>query len=483
MDALLTWRPFAERAREWSARPLLLLLLALILGMLVRQAPAAIVGLAALAFLCRTRSAWLALGLGLILGLIRAPAPIPTERTDLGEFRGVVQVVQVPQNTRKGMRMIVRSGSERLLLQVERGTDLSLGDLVRIEGQFKSLPTPTRKYWLNWGVAATLQPTEPPEVLQRGLFFWRWGLDLRHRFVSYTDAMLEDRAANVVDALCFNVDAELSTEFREALANSGTIHIISTSGVHVMIVALALGVLLRPLPVPRWVMLLILTGLLFLYAAAAGFRAPAVRAVLMALLVAWAYLFRRQGDPISAWAFAAVLHLIWIPEVLRDISFQLSFTIVGSLVFFARLPETSPQDYLSSLVQSARFGLAASLVATVASIPIIAFIFGRVSLISIVANLAIGFVLLPIMLAALGAWLISGLTPLGEAIGAGLMRLVVEPLTGYLIMMVRAMGDPSWSAISVPPFGVGWVFAFYVGALVLWCPKPRPDPQALPGRG
>ena len=84
MDALLTWRPFAERAREWSARPLLLLLLALILGMLVRQAPAAIVGLAALAFLCRTRSAWLALGLGLILGLIRAPAPVPTERTDLG---------------------------------------------------------------------------------------------------------------------------------------------------------------------------------------------------------------------------------------------------------------------------------------------------------------------------------------------------------------------------------------------------------------
>ncbi len=460
-------------ATEWTSRPLLLGMAGLLVGMVSTIHVWHIVFLFPFLAVCRNNRAFVALFIGLILGFIRAPlSPVETS-AEVRSFQGKAHVIQVPQNTSRGMRVMIESGSSRYLLRVNRDADISFGDLVEVRGEVVPLPEQSAKYWNGQGVSSSIQADTHPRVLRRGWPIWRWALYMRRSFVAYTDSTLDDRAANVVDALCFNVDAELDQGFRDALRRSGTVHIISTSGIHVMIVAVALAWLLQLLPLPRWSLLVVLAAVLLLYAGAAGFRPPAVRAVVMALIVACAYAFRREGDGLSAWAFAASINLLWTPEVIRDIGFQLSFVIVGALVMFAHLPRTEPSDLLGNIGKSVKALLWASVVATLGSAPLVAYAFGQVSLVSIFANLAIELVLTPIMVVALIAWLASSIPGVGPPLCAGLMQVVVEPLTGYLIMMVHVFGDPEWAAIKVPEFNAYWLVLIYGVGILLWRPRSR----------
>ena len=146
-----------------------------------------------------------------------------------------------------------------------------------------------------------------------------------------------------------------SEESREFLV-TGTIHILSISGLHVGILALALLKVLRTLAVPHgWslVSVALCTGLYMLLVRA---ETPVVRATLLVWLSCLAALVGRRSLALNALAVAAILVLLWHPPEIFRIGTQLSFVSTAVLIAAAAaLPsQRASGDPIDRLIQRSR---------------------------------------------------------------------------------------------------------------------------------
>jgi len=169
-------------------------------------------------------------------------------------------------------------------------------------------------------------------------------------------------------------------------------------------------------------------------------------------------------------ALAALVYLVASPRSLQDVGFQLSFATVFGLALALR-PGPSPGGLWRRGGRSVGDVARASGTATPASGPRVAHQAGLLSFASIPANVLIAFVLPPLMVTSLGALAASTLLP---AVAAGAMRLVVEPLAGWVLWVVSTLGAHPWAAVVVPPFHPYWIAVYYGVWLVLWRRTPRP---------
>ncbi len=196
--------------------------------------------------------------------------------------------------------------------------------------------------------------------------------------------------------------AWLAEDDVEALQASGLSHVISVSGLHVgllggliffvvwKLVALLPIVALR-LDARKVAALVALCGT-GAYCVFTGAEAPAVRAFIMSAIAFGAILLNRKAISMRGLAIAAICVLVALPESAIDPGFQMSFLATAALValweIWERRREGAPE--LSWLQRAAMWlvgAAATSVVAGLATAPISAATFGRVSVWSLPANL------------------------------------------------------------------------------------------------
>ncbi len=461
---------------EWQGRTLVGLAFSLALGLAARQEPWLWLLFPLVLLLLGRPVRWLLGGVFLLIGVSLAPS-LPTRFVQ--EFSGIADqfiVISAPRPSYSGERCIVSDGQRRLVLQYSTRFNIAYGDTVFVRGSLGPLSKSGFEYWKYQGVSGQLRASEI-RVMRPGPMVGSWGQSLRRNFVSFTHRHLSGDRAAIVKALCFNHDTELSQELKDDLRRSGTIHVISTSGLHVMIVAAVLTLILRVLPIPRWMQIGVLVLILCVYAAAAGIRPPMVRSVAMVLPMVVAYLFRRESDGLSVVAFSAILTMLWMPYAVWDIGFQLSFTSVLGLVLFGPRQWQSSGSVMGYIGLRVRDLAWASAVATVATAPLLAYHFGRFSIMGIVGNLAVAPVVGVITVGSLGAWAIEGLLP-GPA---GLIMRAMDALAAYLQVAVKLCGDVPFAEVSTVSFPPAWIWVIYMLGFSLWRSEKRPaDAEPLP---
>lgn len=180
-----------------------------------------------------------------------------------------------------------------------------------------------------------------------------------------------------------------------ALKISGIRHIVAVSGLHVTILLSVLTVLTGR---RRGLMAALGLPLLALFALVAGMTPSVVRACIMQALMILAPGFRREYDPPTALAAAALTMLAVNPLVITSVSFLLSAgCVVGLTGFSGRISawaldrkrfgrfrgKSLPVRLLHRAVQS----VSVTLGATAVTMPLSAYSFGTVSLIGILTNL------------------------------------------------------------------------------------------------
>ena len=400
---------------------------------------------------------------GFALGVILTPREPPPTPLNQAFVNGPGIIVSVPEVSAGGRRSIVRLETGDYFLYHEASSMLSLGDEISVKGVIKPL-TEGSDWARRKGISGQVVPNEL-RVLKPGSDFARLGLAWREGFLGFCRSTMGAPAAQAVGALCFNAGGQLDRETKLNLQRSGTMHIISVSGLHVMIFALGLSGLLSVFPVPRIAQLGLLILLLAIYATATGLQPPVVRSAVMAAIVFCAYIVRREPDLLSALAIAALVFLLWNPASILDIGFQLSFVTVGMLALYLK-PADAPETGLAARqwFQVRRLAVA-SVVASAGSAPIVAYHFGIVSIISVLANLLIVAALAPVTLLALASF---GISFVSLALSVGLMRLVVEPLTGWILLVVNVLGSLPFAAVEVPPFNGYWLVPIYAAMLLTW---------------
>ncbi len=529
------------RWKDLGIRPLLFPVLALGLGSalpaLARPAPAVIACLAAalatIAFALRAREgAHLALLASAILtGAVLAAraersTPLPVGRPVLLEGRlasaeaharggrGVLEVSRVDDQTARARTRLWWSDPEshpwagqRVRLRTQLRADVGpeswgqpdLGAAARARGLLTSgriLP-------------GSLVPLSAPDDWRR------WVSERREAFGRWTRGRLADAdAAALVCALAAGLRSELAPEWEDRFARSGLAHVLSVSGLHVAALALVLAALLAGMlrGVPALVLrldarrpaALAALPLVWGYVVFTGNQPPAVRSALMLALVLAGRALQRHTDALNALALAAGLLLVADPASVRDLSLQLSFTAVLALVLLAprlralvpvRPPDPRCPHRWRRAVEQVREALlgvfTASAAVTLASVPLVATAFHRISLVGCVVNvlaLPVASVLTLACAVTAGAFCLSPALAAAPLLVASLAARALLALVGAgAAVPLGVLPSPSFSwpagaAFALGLLGValgvrrsGWVVALAVAAVLA---RPLVEPRA-----
>ena len=136
----------------------------------------------------------------------------------------------------------------------------------------------------------------------------------------------------VYQAMLLGRKNHLSSKQKDAFRTTGTMHFFAISGLHIGVIALTFSYALRLLRLPTWLSPWIGLSLLFLYVKITGSTPSAVRAFLMTGFYWMAFSCRRQSSPFAALIGSAVFVLCVLPEQLWSLGFQLSYSVVASIL-------------------------------------------------------------------------------------------------------------------------------------------------------
>ena len=188
----------------------------------------------------------------------------------------------------------------------------------------------------------------------------------------------------VVEGIVLGDDRGLSPGLKTAFRRSGLYHLLAVSGQNVVLIAGGVLALVVLLGLPRVVGHLGALAAIGAYVLAVGPQPSVIRAAVAGAAVSIAWLAGRDRDAWHVLLLAAVVLLAWSPYALFDPGFQLSFAaVVAIFVLVPRLLELL-EGY--PLPASVRLTAAVSAACGIATAPVLAFRFGAVPILGIVAN-------------------------------------------------------------------------------------------------
>ncbi len=214
---------------------------------------------------------------------------------------------------------------------------------------------------------------------------------IREQLVFEIVHTLDGDVGAVVSGICYGADEGLSSKAVSDFRACGVSHLFAVSGMHMTVLVQGLAWLLHRLRAPRVVRGPVCGLFLWMFMAIVGFSASVVRAGVVNLVCLAATLFRRQADTRNSLGVALVLLLAGDPFAAYDAGLLLSFTATFGLVYWtapiqAFLLGERELKYAVKLRRALASVIALSVAAMCATLPVCAVLFGRVSVVSVLAN-------------------------------------------------------------------------------------------------
>ena len=358
-----------------------------------------------------------------------------------------------------------------LLARFLPGGEWHYGDVVRLRGHLKTPPEfedfSYRDYLARQGILTYMPDatvwrmpyTDGNPVLRLVFAFKEHAIDHIYR-------IFPEPEASLLAGILLGNDNGLPAALQEAFQNTGTAHIIAISGFNIAIIAGLFIALFSRLLGPRRGAYAAIAGIA-IYTILVGATPSVVRAAIMGGLAIFArQLGRRQVGMNTLTASAAFMAVI-NPQVLWDVSFQLSFAATLGLILYAqplqewltrllasRLPVKTARRIAAPVGMYMLFSLAAQLT----TLPIVTYQFKRISLISIFANpLILPFQPALMVLAGLAVLLSFLYLPLGTLVG-----WAAWPFAAYTNRAVEFFNRLPHGVVNLGEFSFLFVFIFYI---------------------
>lgn len=227
---------------------------------------------------------------------------------------------------------------------------------------------------------------------------------LRRKIAKRIDAVLPPRTAHIAKALVTGESKEIDPALADAYRNAGIAHILAVSGLHMTLIAgfvfflvrslLALSVTVSLKFSTKKIAAFCALAATFCYLKLAGAPISGIRAFIMLSFALGAVFFDRRALSLANVCWAAFLILLFTPESLLSVSFQLSFAAVLALICayeagidkaVRRLEQS--ESVLLYLLAFALGILLTSLTAGIATAPFAAYHFKRIANYTLLGNL------------------------------------------------------------------------------------------------
>lgn len=301
---------------------------------------------------------------------------------------------------------------------------------------------------------------------------------IRQRLKHIIDNSMEYKNASFVQAILLGLQRQITPQLRETFSASGVAHILTISGTHFGLLALAVFAMVRRLILllpekllirltlyitPSQIAVVSAFIVLTVYLAVSGWKIPSIRAFIMFGVYLLSIFFTRRNKALNALALAAVIIVLWQPEALFSLSFQLSFLAVFFIVLGLQrfyLNQTLKRTILDKL----KVMLFVTLLALAGTAPLIAKAFNQFSFMSFAANLVIPsfvcFLILPLV------FLSSLLATLFNLSTMPFISLI-QPLVETVIWIVKLLSSLPLAGTSVASPALIVIFLYYAGLILI----------------
>ncbi len=306
-----------------------------------------------------------------------------------------------------------------------------------------------------WGVIWVYRESQVRLIARRqGFFLLQWGYELRRELFAQIERNLSLEQGALLKGLLFGERESLPQEIENAFRDAGVMHVLVASGANLGMIVALIALMLRWWGFNFTKLYFLAAPVVLLYLLVVGFEVSLVRATVMFFFLTVGFLLAERGvilkrwaDPLQNLATAALSILLFDPEALLEVSFQLSFAgtlgILLAVIYLwpyiqerfrlaPQLPREEPR-WRRGLRWLVLFVLV-SLTAQLAVAPVIAYQFHRVYLWGIVGN----FVIVPLVTIALWGGiflLIASALPLPPIVS------LISSLEGLLLQTLIALSE------------------------------------------
>ncbi len=308
-----------------------------------------------------------------------------------------------------------------------------------------------RQYCVARSIDLVAQSVQTPALLPSSASYsvieqWRQTLSKR------AEALFINRdALELAEVLVLGKRDRLGKLTREVFAQTGTAHVLSVSGFHVGVIAIIVLLLTAPLSNRRLLRACIAIAMTWTYVVFSGAEPPAVRAGLAFTLATVALTVQRWITAFQLVAVSVFIMLVVEPTLLLSASFQLSVSAMIGITTLGRILILRLASALPvTLLRWATKLFLTTVAATIFTAPVVAYYFGDIPLLGIVANIAIvpmatAFIVATIVALAFG--LIS--VPVG-AFYASVSDVLADSILGILRPLSSIDGATIHSDVAVP---------------------------------
>ncbi len=317
---------------------------------------------------------------------------------------------------------------------------------------------------------------QPSQYVLTGKLLSHWWVKWPYQIGQWSDTRLKqlvpiNREYAVAKAMILGLRNDMDHELVQAYSAAGAIHVLSVSGFHMGVFVAILAFLLQQLktsPKGRWLYAGLTLTILWFYAILTGLSAPVVRSAIMFSLFLLADPLHRKANGENALFGSAFLLLAYDPFLLFSVSFQLSYTALGGIIFGYPLVYQwfSFNDWLVDKIWAIT---AVALTAQLATFPLTVYYFHQFPTYFLLANplvVALSTAMIPIALLAIS---LSPLPYFGTLCGWVLTGIVW--LLNQSIVWIEKIPYSTLNSLSFSKIEVGIVYAIIGTLLLFWYQK------------
>lgn len=363
------------------------------------------------------------------------------------------------------------SASGIILVRASNNQIFHYGDNLRLRGKLKTPPENEDFSYRDYLAAqhvhsymstavVTVLPGNGGNPLSVALF------KIKDKSLTNIYRMFPDPESSLMAGILLGVDTGLTRELQNAFKNTGTAHIIAISGFNISIIAGIFFVFFsRFFGERRGAVIAIIV--IAMYTFIVGADAAVVRAAIMGSLALFAKQIGRRQFALNTLLAVAFMMTLWNPLFVWDVGFQLSFFATLGLILYADPFSKFANRVITKYFPSSTAERSAelfsefvllTLAAQLTTIPIMAYHFQRISLVSFIAN--------PFILPAQPAvMIVGGLAVLLSLVWLPLGQIaawVAWPFVVYTIRMVEIFDRVPHGTIFLGKFSIWFVILFYV---------------------
>jgi competence protein ComEC len=286
-------------------------------------------------------------------------------------------------------------------------------------------------------------PTENKNCFQQFIFNCRsWVVTTLRKFIH------GEKEQGLAEALLIGYKDDLDKNLVQSYTNTGVVHIIAISGMHLALIYWLLLLLTKPLKRKqlKWFRLILILSGLWLFTLLAGAQASIVRSAVMFTCIVFANALERKTSIYNTLAFSAFVLLCINPFWLWDVGFQLSYAAVVSIVTFYK-PVYNWFYFQNKSLDFIWKTMAISIAAQILTTPISLYHFHQFPILFLLTNVVAVPLSSIILFGEIAVCIFTFLHPLAKLLGI-VTQFLIWCMNSY-IEMIERISFSLWNGFSI----------------------------------